>query len=46
MSAVIWHSTLQENDIPNEMHPDQFVDMVQRLNDSITLICQDYGVSA
>ena len=46
MSAVLWHSTLRENDIPNEMHPDQFVDMVQKLNDSITLICQDYGVSA
>ena len=30
--------------VPNEMHPDQFVQMVQELNDSVATICQEYGV--
>ena len=44
MSTIIWQSIVREDMVPNEMHPDQFVQMVQELNDSVATICQEYGV--
>ena len=44
MSTIVWQSIVREEMIPTEMHPDQFVQMVQVLNDSVARICQEYGV--
>jgi hypothetical protein len=44
MSTIVWQSILRENMIPDEMSPDQFIQMVQELNNSVARICQEYGV--
>jgi len=44
MSTIVWQSTVREEMIPNEMSSDQIVQMVQELDDSVAIICQEYGV--